>query len=74
MLSDKNNLIIQGLIELRKSKSMSQYDLAIKINKLQSYVSKVELGNRKLSVIELVEYLKPFDKKVDEFLKDILNK
>ena len=36
---------------------MTQVELARRLNKLQSYVSKVEILERRLDVIELMEWL-----------------
>lgn len=53
--SKQNQLLQQTLKELRMSASLTQLQLAEKLIKPQSYVSKYESGERKLDLIELKE-------------------
>lgn len=43
------------LIEARKSRGMSQELLAEQVNRVQTFVSKYERGERRLDVIEFLE-------------------
>lgn len=43
------------LISYRKNKSITQIELAGKIGKPQSYISKYESGERRIDVIEFIE-------------------
>ena len=47
--------LIKKLIELRESKNVTQVELARRLNKPQSYVSKVEILERRLDVIIMVK-------------------
>ena len=53
--SKQNQLLQQTLKELRISASLTQLQLAEKLTKPQSYVSKYESGERRLDLIELKE-------------------
>lgn len=53
--SVQNQLLQQTLKELRTSASLTQLQLAKKLTKPQSYVSKYESGERRLDLIELRE-------------------
>jgi len=46
------------LIDLRKNAGLTQTDIAEKLGKPQSYVSKYETGERRLDVIEFLEVAK----------------
>jgi transcriptional regulator with XRE-family HTH domain len=46
---------LQLLIQERKNAGLSQQQLANKLNRPQSYISKYECGERRLDVIELLE-------------------
>ena len=52
--------LIKKLIELRESKNVTQVELAQHLGKPQSYVSKVEILERRLDVIELMDWLTAF--------------
>jgi transcriptional regulator with XRE-family HTH domain len=45
--------LIQTVVEARKSAKLTQAELAGRLGKPQSYVSKVESGERRLDVVEL---------------------
>ena len=60
--------LIKKLIELRESKDMTQVELAQRLGKPQSYVSKVEILERRLDVIELMDWLKILDANIFDFL------
>ena len=60
--------LIKKLIELRESKDVTQVELARLLNKPQSYVSKVEILERRLDVIELSDWLKVLDKEITIFI------
>lgn len=60
--------LIKKLIELRESKDMTQVELARLLEKPQSYVSKVEILERRIDVIELMDWLKVLDKEITVFM------
>lgn len=60
--------LIKKLITLRESKDVTQVELAHRLNKPQSYVSKVEILERRLDVIELMDWLKILDANIFDFL------
>ena len=49
--------LIKKLIELRESKDMTQVELAYLLEKPQSYVSKIEILERRIDIIELLDWL-----------------
>mgnify|MGYP000181411592 CR=1 FL=1 len=59
--------LIKKLIELRESKNVTQVELARRLNKPQSYVSKVEILERRIDVIELIDWLKVLDVTIFDF-------
>ena len=60
--------LIQKLIELRESKNVTQVELAQRLGKPQSYVSKVEILERRLDVIELCDWLNAINIKMTDFI------
>ena len=71
MLKKKLNkeVICKKLIEIRKANNLSQRQLAIRLSVYQSYVSKVELGQKNLNIIELKEYLAGLNYSLAKFLE-----
>ena len=51
-----NKQLIKLLTEIRAEKRMVQTELAARLGKPASYVAKVELGDRRIDVIEFIEY------------------
>lgn len=44
------------LVERRKSAGLRQVDLAKRLSRTQSYVSNIEIGQKRIALIELVEW------------------
>lgn len=61
--------LLAALAQARKEAGMTQAELAKKLKKPQSYVSKVENGERRLDVVELIEIAKVVGFEYREFLK-----
>ncbi|MDB1145021.1 MAG: helix-turn-helix transcriptional regulator [Alcaligenaceae bacterium] len=53
--------IIRALINLRKQKNLTQQQLADKLGKHQSYIAKIEKYERKLDVMEFIEFCEALD-------------
>ncbi len=71
-LHSKNHLNIRNkLITLRKKNSFTQRELAKKLSITQSYVSKVESGQRRLDVLELKKYLHVLNYSIEQFLSEL---
>jgi transcriptional regulator with XRE-family HTH domain len=51
----KYRVLLKTLVEARKSKMLSQADLAETLGRVQTFVSKYERGERRLDVIEFIE-------------------
>ena len=57
---------------LRKDLQISQKDLGKRLNKPQSYISKIELGERQISLFELDEYLTKLNMTLKDFIDDLI--
>lgn len=53
--TNRYRMLTSILIEARKSKGYSQAELAEKLEKVQTYVSKFERGERRLDVVEFLD-------------------
>lgn len=65
--------LIKKLIELRESSNVTQVELARRLEKPQSYVSKVEILERRLDVIELCDWLNAIHVKITDFITQLDN-
>ena len=70
----KYELLRSELKNARLQAKMLQADLAKRLKKPQSYISKVESGERNLDVIEFISYCEALDLESNKFLKKLLDK
>lgn len=64
--------IVARLIAMRKAAGLNQRDLAERLEKTQSYVAKVELHERRLDIVQLVEWLRALDEDEKTFFAEML--
>ena len=57
----RRKLLLQILREARLKAGMRQVDVAKVLNRPQSYVAKIESGERKIDFIEVLEFTKALD-------------
>lgn len=67
--SDDYKMIIKRLKEARLEVGLSQQDVADKLDKPQSYVSKIESGERRLDVAEIKKFANIYKRDVSHFIK-----
>ncbi len=60
--------IIKRLTKARKKASFTQKEVADKLGKPQSYISKIESGERRLDVLELKKFANIYKKDSSYFL------
>lgn len=70
-VTDKYGLLRQMLIEARLTAGLKQADVAAKLGKPQSYVSKIERGERGIDVIEFLELAKAIEFEPFAFLNEL---
>ena len=61
VFTKRYQVFLSLLIEARQSKGLSQRDVAKRLKKIQSYVSKYERGERRLDVVEFLDVAKVLD-------------
>lgn len=65
--SREYKLFIERLRNVRLEAGLTQVQAAQKLRKPQSYVSKIERGERRLDVVELQQFLKIYGKGLRDF-------
>ncbi len=67
--SNRYKKVIEQLKVARFEVGLTQIDVAKKLKKPQSYISKIECGERRIDVAELAEIANIYKKPIDYFLK-----
>ena len=74
LYSKEHKNIVEKLIKARREAGIDQVDVAKKLGKSQSYLSKIESGQRKIDVIQLQKFAKFYNKDITYFLKSLCQK
>jgi len=64
-----HNAIVKRLKEARIESGLGQIEVAKKLGRTQSYLSKIESGQRRFDVLQLKEFAKLYKKPLDYFVK-----
>lgn len=67
----KRALLLEALKQMRLDAQLTQADLARRLGKPQSYVSKYESGERRLDIIELQEVCTAAGFSLSRFINDL---
>jgi len=65
--------VISQIVEVRQQLDVSQRELATRLNQSRSYVSKVEIFERRLDFVQLVDWLRALGVSERKFLADMLD-
>lgn len=66
--SKSHRYIVKQLIKARKKAGLKQKDVAGKLKRTQSYISKMEAGQRRIDVVQLKELAEIYKKRLDYFI------
>ena len=67
-------LLVSMLRETRQREGTLQTEMATRLGTTQTFISKVERGERRLDVVELIEIFEALGVKPDEWIADYLAK
>jgi transcriptional regulator with XRE-family HTH domain len=68
IFSKEHKRITEKLKMAREESALDQKEVAKKLGRTQSYVSKIETGQRRLDIVQLREFAKIYKKKLDFFI------
>ena len=67
--TNEHKYIVQQLKKARVEAGLDQEEVAKLLKKTQSYISKIESGQRRIDVVQLKELAKIYKKPIDFFIK-----
>lgn len=67
--SKEHKYIVEQLKKAREEAGLSQGEVAKLLHRTQSYISKIESGQRKIDVVQLKEFAKIYKKNLDFFVE-----
>ncbi len=62
--------IVERLKKARKEAGLKQTDVAKLLGKTQSYISKIESGQRRIDIVQLKEFARIYKKNLNFFLSN----
>jgi transcriptional regulator with XRE-family HTH domain len=69
LYTQKNQKLLERIRSARLEAGLTQIQAGKKLKKPQSYLSKIERGERKIEAVELGDFAKIYNKPVDYFIK-----
>ena len=66
---EEHQKIVERLKQARFDAGLDQVEVAKKLGRTQSYVSKIESGQRRFDVLQLKEFAKIYKKDISFFIK-----
>jgi len=67
--SEGHKALVEKLIKARQKMKLRQEDVAKLLGRTQSYISKIEAGQRRIDIIQLKEFAKIYKKNLHSFIK-----
>jgi transcriptional regulator with XRE-family HTH domain len=65
--ASRYQFLLKQLIKAREKTGLTQLEVATKLNKPQSYISKIELGERKIDFIEMEDLCRIYNLPITNF-------
>jgi transcriptional regulator with XRE-family HTH domain len=67
--SKEHRILVERLKKARRERGLDQNAVAKLLGVTQSYISKIESGQRRIDVVQLKTFAKIYRKKIDFFIK-----
>ena len=67
--SKEHRSLVERLRTARKERGLDQEDVAKLLGVTQSYISKIESGQRRIDIVQLKRFAKVYKKKMEFFIK-----
>lgn len=69
IFTGSHRYLVDQLIKARRKAKLRQQDVARKLGRTQSYISKIEAGQRRIDTVQLKELAAVYKKKIRFFIK-----
>lgn len=69
IFSEEHRSLVERLKRARIEQGLDQQQVARLLGKSQSYISKIESGQRRVDIVQLKEFAKIYKKNLEYFLK-----
>ena len=69
IFTESHKYLVNQLIKARKKAKLRQQDAARELGRTQSYISKIESGQRRIDTVQLKELAAVYKKKIRFFIK-----
>lgn len=66
----EHQILIKKIVEARKDAKLNQKQAAELLEKTQSYISKIESGQRRIDIRQLKDFAKIYNKKISFFIEE----
>jgi transcriptional regulator with XRE-family HTH domain len=67
--SKEHRILVERLKKARKEAGLDQMDVAKLFGVTQSYISKIESGQRRVDIVQLKRFARVYRKEIDYFIK-----
>ena len=67
--SKEHKVLVERLKKARKEAGLDQQEVAKLLGVTQSYISKMESGQRRIDIVQLKRFSKLYKKQIDYFIK-----
>ncbi|MDO8269119.1 MAG: helix-turn-helix transcriptional regulator [Candidatus Levybacteria bacterium] len=68
IFTEDHKIIVSKLIKAREGAGLTQAEVAETLGKTQSYISKIESGQRRVDLVQLKEFAKIYKRKIEELI------
>ena len=69
IFTESHRELVRRLVKARDDAKLNQINAAQKLGRTQSYISKIESGQRRIDTVQLKEFCRIYKKNLDFFLK-----
>lgn len=74
VFTDANKVVVEALVSARRAAGLRQEDLASRLHKPQSFISRIETGERRVDLVELYAIARAIGVDPVELYRDMMRR